>query len=74
MTSEPLLNRTLRLIEESNLTYRQIAEGASVDMNWLAKLRQGAIEEPGVHKVQRVHDFLAAYAAIRVPRPAEKVA
>lgn len=73
-SEETLFDCTVRLLGQSNLTYRQIAEGAAVDMNWLAKFRQGAIEEPGVHKVQRVHDFLAAYEAIRVPRSAEKVA
>lgn len=70
MNSESLLDRTYRLLDHTDLTYRQIAAGAAVDMNWLAKLKQRAISEPGVGKVQRVHDFLTAYEAIRVPRPA----
>lgn len=59
MQTETLLDRTFRLLSAAtDLTYREIAEGASVDMNWLAKLKQGQIGEPGVHKIQRVHDFL----------------
>lgn len=66
--NEPLLDKTYRLLEETDLTYRQVASGAAVDMNWLAKFKQRAIAEPGVGKVQRVHDFLLAYKGIRAPR------
>lgn len=69
MKPETLLARTIRLLNESGLTYRQVASGAAVDMEWLAKFKQNRIREPGVNKVQRVHDFLVAYAAIKVPRP-----
>lgn len=55
---EALLARTLHLLDALNLSYREIAEGAQVDKNWVAKLVQGHIEEPGVNKIQRVHDFL----------------
>jgi hypothetical protein len=69
MNDETLLESTYRLLDATDLTYRQVASGAAVDMNWLAKFKQRAINEPGVGKVQRVHDFLAAYEAIRVPPP-----
>lgn len=69
MNSESLLDKTFQLLDATDLTYRQIAKGAAVDMNWLAKFKQGAIKEPGVQKVQRVHDFLLAYQGIRAPRP-----
>lgn len=58
MQTETLLDRTYRLLSSSDLTYHQIASGAQVDVNWLAKFKQQAIDEPGVKKVQRVHDFL----------------
>ena len=58
MQTETLLDRTYRLLSRSDLTYHEIAAGAQVDINWLAKFKQQAIEEPGVKKVQRVHDFL----------------
>ena len=69
MATENLLEKTYQLLEATDLTYRQIAAGASIDSNWLAKFKQRQIKEPGVGKVQRVHDFLSAYEAIRVPAP-----
>jgi len=60
MKPESLLSRTLRLLRATKLTYRQVADGASVDTEWLAKFKQGHIKEPGVNKVQRVHDFLTS--------------
>lgn len=58
--TEPLLDRTYRLLAGTKLTYQQIADGAKVDINWLAKLKQRRIDEPGVNKIQAVHDFLIA--------------
>jgi hypothetical protein len=58
MHTEQLLESTYRLLDASTLTHREISKGANVDINWLAKFKQRAIEEPGVLKVQRVHDFL----------------
>lgn len=64
--TEPLLERTYRLLESTNLTYQQIAAGAEVDVHWLAKFKQRRIEEPGVNKVQAVHDFLLERSALAV--------
>lgn len=66
--NESLLDRTYRLLDSSDLTYSQIAEGSRVDINWLSKLKQRAIDEPGVKKIQSVHDFLAAQSARRPKR------
>lgn len=68
MHTESLLDRTLGLLEKTNLKQPQIAAGANVSPHWLAKFSQGLIPEPGVSKVQRVHDFLSSYEAIRAPR------
>lgn len=61
--TESLLDRTYRLLDTSSLTYQEIATGAEVDINWLAKLKRRAIGEPGVSKVQGVHDFLSKVAS-----------
>lgn len=58
--TEPLLQKTYRLLEDTKLTYEEIAAGARVKIDWLAKFNQRHITEPGVSKVQAVHDFLAA--------------
>lgn len=60
MQTETLLDRTYQLLDSTTLTYREIASGARVDINWLAKFKQRAIEEPGISKVQNVHDFLSS--------------
>jgi hypothetical protein len=67
MQTQSLLERTYCLLDSTDLTYREVAEGASVDMNWLAKLKQRQIIEPGVLKIQRVHDFLDAQCAPHQP-------
>lgn len=73
--SEPLLARTYRLLDSLNPSpsYREIAEGAEVDRNWVAKFVTRAIEEPGVTKVQRVHDWAATRVAQQQQQPAETV-
>jgi hypothetical protein len=43
---------------EIGLTLREIAAGADVDFEWLSKFSRGVITDPGVTKVQKVHDFL----------------
>jgi transcriptional regulator with XRE-family HTH domain len=58
-----LLTRTYELIGKSKLTYREIADGANVDVNWFAKFKQRRIGSPGVEKVQKVHDFLIRRAS-----------
>lgn len=62
MLTETLLERTYRLLNASRLTYREIAVGAGVDINWLSKFKQELIGEPGVSKVQNLHDFLSSQA------------
>jgi transcriptional regulator with XRE-family HTH domain len=75
---EPLLSRTQKLLKVARLSYGKIAEGAGLDKNWVAKFCQGNIGEPGVTKVQAVHDFLSGYVATMPAappkRPGEKVA
>jgi hypothetical protein len=58
MTKEPLLDETYRMLDESELKYREIAAGAGVDFNWFLKFKFRQIAEPGVKKVQAVCDFL----------------
>jgi transcriptional regulator with XRE-family HTH domain len=61
-----LLKVTYKLFKKSGLSYRQIAAGACVDVNWVAKFAQGKIDDPGVKKIQKVHDFLIAYEEVRM--------
>jgi hypothetical protein len=58
---KPLLERTKALLTKlhGHFSYQDIADGSEVDREWLSKFARGEIPEPGVNKVQRVHDFLS---------------
>ena len=57
-TPNTLLEDTQRLLKSAKTPRREIARGAAVGNEWLAKFSQGRINDPGVRKVQRLHDFL----------------
>lgn len=60
-----LYARTLGLLEETALTKKAISDGAGVQLRWLQNLVAGKYKDPGVNKVERVHDFLASHKAGR---------
>ena len=63
-TTESLLARTKKLLtQRGDLSLRQIAQGAGVGHEWLRSLVYGAIEEPGVTKLEKVHNYLVDYQA-----------
>lgn len=70
METDTLLGSTFQLLDATELTYPQIEAATGLDRNWLAKLKQRRIAEPGVTKIQRLHDYLAAQPAppaFRIP-------
>lgn len=62
-----LLERTRALLAESDLSLREIAEGAGdpVKYEWLKKFAGEYESDPAVGRVQRLHDFLADRAKAR---------
>lgn len=62
--TESLLAKTKRLLQErGELSLREIAHGAGVGHQWLRSLCYGAIAEPGVTKLEKVHNYLTEYNA-----------
>jgi transcriptional regulator with XRE-family HTH domain len=55
-----LLTEVRKLVLRSALTREQIAKGAGVERDWLNAVTQGRIRDPGVTKIQKLHDFLTA--------------
>jgi hypothetical protein len=56
-----LLARTYELLDRrGTVSLRQIALETGLGQDWLDKFSQRRIREPGVVKVQRLHDYLAA--------------
>jgi transcriptional regulator with XRE-family HTH domain len=65
-STESLLDRTKRLLRErGDLSLREIAEGAGVGHQWLRSIVYEAIEEPGVTKLEKVHNYLVEYQAAK---------
>ncbi len=59
MEDLPLLDITLLRLKNRQESLRAVASGAGVEFEWLAKFGQGRIADPGVRKVQKVHDYLS---------------
>lgn len=57
--NEPLLDRTYRLLDSSDLPLRAIAEGAGVNFHWLGKFKQRIFDDPGVTRIERLYRFLS---------------
>ena len=59
---ETFLVKTLRLARESGMSGSEIANGADVGYRWYCKLVSGEIKDPGINRVQKLHDYLSAVA------------
>jgi lambda repressor-like predicted transcriptional regulator len=59
--SAPLLARTLSLVKSAprNVTYTMMAEAIGVSVAWVSRFADDKIPDPGVKRVQRLHDYLA---------------
>ena len=55
-----LLESTLSMIPTSGHSLSRIAYHCGVTLRWLQLVRKGKIADPGVRKIQRIHDFLLA--------------
>ncbi len=55
-----LLTETKNMLVSTDRTKREIADGAGVGKEWLNKFAQGQIKDPGINRVQAVHDYLSA--------------
>jgi len=50
--------QTLKLLNESKIPLPEIARGSNVGYRWLCQLIAGRYTDPGVQKIQRIHNFL----------------
>lgn len=56
--STNLLTQTLALLAERKGQWPAVCRATGLDYDWLTKLAQGRIADPGVRKIQRLHDHL----------------
>ena len=63
-----LLSKTRKLLAESSLPLREIADraGGPVKYEWLKKFAGDYESDPAVGRVQRLHDFLVKQSKARV--------
>lgn len=55
-----LLQRTIDLLERDKGNWPQTAAETGLGREWLSKLSQGAIDDPGVNKIEKLHAYLSA--------------
>jgi hypothetical protein len=56
-----LLDKTHHLLRHCGIPWTEVAIGAAVSYTWLKKFRTGQFIDPGVMRVQRLHDFLVLH-------------
>lgn len=57
MDGKTLLDATKERLASRQETLQEVADGAGVGYQWLAKFSQNRIADPSVNKVQAVHDY-----------------
>lgn len=63
-----LLSETLRLAKSSALPAREICTQAKVGYRWYCRFLNGDFADPGVKKVERLHEVLSRTQRVVRPR------
>jgi hypothetical protein len=71
-----LLQKTVDLLGKCDLPLPKIAVMSGLGYEWLKRLKRGEIPDPGVNRIEKLHDFLASRIASRrnPPRQSANVA
>lgn len=56
-----LLSQTFRLMERTRIPVVTICRDLDLTPRWYYKLKSGELKEPGVNRIQRLHDYLAKH-------------
>ena len=54
-----LYERTMQLLEASELSLREIAEKSGVPYDWLTAIKYDRIKNPSVNRIQALYEFLS---------------
>ena len=65
--TESLLDRTKKLLDArgDEMSLRQIAVETGINEHWLRSFSAGRADNPGVQRLEKLHNFLAEYHAAR---------
>lgn len=58
MAESRMLAATLKALRAKRGQFRAIAKATRLEYDWLTKLSQGRIHDPGVRKIEVLHDYL----------------
>jgi hypothetical protein len=58
MKDESLLSETLALTKGTSIPVTKICNDLGLTTRWYYKLTSGQIKDPGVKRIQRLHDYL----------------
>lgn len=53
-----LLDETVELLRADRGDWKTTADKTGLGYDWLSKLSQGCIEDPGVKKIEKLHSYL----------------
>lgn len=53
-----MYDEIIELLKSKKGKYRQIADGANLSYDWLLLVARGKIDDPGIKKMQELHEFL----------------
>jgi len=58
MAKENWYKDTLKLLKKSKVSMETIAKDTGIKLRWLYYFRNEQLGDPGIHKVQTIHDYL----------------
>jgi len=58
-----LLEQTLDMLANESRSREEIARDTGLGKEWLSKLSRGLITDPGVSKIERLHEYLKSNKA-----------
>jgi hypothetical protein len=53
-----MLEKTVGLLKSCGLPLNEVANTTGLGYEWLKKLKQGDIQDPGVNRIEKLHNFL----------------
>jgi len=54
-----LYQKTITLLKQTKVPLSKVASESNVGYRWLCKLIAGVYSDPGINKIQRIHDYLS---------------
>lgn len=56
-TTRPIYDYVIACLREKRIPQRTVAKESGVPFSTVCKISQGAVKEPSVHTIQRLHDY-----------------